>query len=331
MKPIARQKNQVLVLRTPRNPPADCPSGSAREPASGLNLTSPAQVREWCQQREFHPNRTLGQNFLIDRNILESIADAAGVQPGMRVLEIGPGLGVVTDELLRRGAHVTAVEKDHRLAAWLGESFRAAMAAADTEPALQPRLQLIAADALEVDLDALLAARFDAMVSNLPYSVGTRILLDVAMHALAPPSITVTVQLEVAERFAARVGDEARGQAGVWLQRRYDVEIVRIIKPTCFWPKPEISSALVHLTRHDRHALSAAESARYLELTRHAFLHRRKQLASALRLAPAPLCQETAVIQELLVACGADPRARAEELDVAQWCALVRRWPGLQT
>jgi len=309
-------------------------------------------VREWCRQRGFHPNRTLGQNFLIDRNILESIMASAGVRPGMRVLEIGPGLGVVTDELLRRGAQVTAIEKDHRLAAWLAESFSVEMAApgisnactptvaaaagrgprpavAATDAArMPPHLQLIAADALEVDLDALLAVRFDAMVSNLPYSVGTRILLDIAMHALAPPSITVTVQLEVAERFAAQVGDAARGQAGVWLQQAYDVSLVRVIKPTCFWPKPEISSALVHLARHDRHFLSLDETARYLALTRHAFMHRRKQLAAALRLAPEPLCLETAVVQELLVACGADPRARAEELDVAQWCGLVKGWPG---
>jgi len=284
--------------------------------APGINLTSPAQVREWCQQRDFHPNRTLGQNFLIDRNILDAIVDAAGVLPEMRVLEIGPGLGVVTAELLRRGASVVAIEKDHRLAAWLGESL-----------GRDERLQLFEADALEVDLDTLLAAGFDAMVSNLPYSVGTRILLDVAMHALAPRVITVTVQLEVAERLAAQAGEDARGQAGVWLQRLYDVEIVRVIKPTCFWPKPEISSALVHLIRHDRNPLSPEESARYLELTRHAFMHRRKQLAAALRHAPAPLNQETAVIQEMLVACAADPRARAEELDVAQWCELVRLWP----
>jgi len=274
-------------------------------------------VREWCQQQGFHPNRTLGQNFLIDRNILEAIVDAASVSPDSRVLEIGPGLGVVTDELLRRGAHVTAIEKDHRLAAWLTGSFGG-----------NPCLLLITADALDVDLDTLLAARFDAMVSNLPYSVGTRILLDIAMHALAPPSITVTVQLEVAERFAAQAGEDARGQAGVWLQRVYDVDLVRVIKPTCFWPKPEIASALVHLSRHDRHALSPDETARYLALTRHAFMHRRKQLAAALRLAPEPLCLETAAVQELLVACGADPRARAEELDVAQWCAMVRMWPG---
>jgi 16S rRNA (adenine1518-N6/adenine1519-N6)-dimethyltransferase len=281
-----------------------------------MNLTSPTQVREWCQARDFHPNRTLGQNFLIDRNILESIVDAAGVAPEQRVLEIGPGLGVVTAELLRRGARVVAIEKDHRLAAWLAESF-----------GQEPRLQLTCADALEVDWDALLAERFDALVSNLPYSVGTRILLDVAMHPAAPPVLTVTVQLEVAERFAAGAGAEARGQAGVWLQRCYDVSVVRIIKPTCFWPRPEVSSALVRFTRHDRHALSAVETRRYLELTRLAFMHRRKQLAAALRHAPGDLCLEPAVAQELLIACGADPRARAEELDVAQWCALVRAWP----
>ncbi len=281
-----------------------------------MNLTSPTQVREWCQQRAFHPNRTLGQNFLIDRNILESIVDAAGVGAGQRVLEIGPGLGVVTAELLRRGAQVVAIEKDHRLAAWLTETF-----------GHEPRLQLHTADALEVDWDTLLATRFDALVSNLPYSVGTRILLDVATHLAAPPVMTVTVQLEVAERFAAGPGADARGQAGVWLQRNYDVSIIRVIKPTCFWPKPEISSALVRFARHDRHALSAIETRRYLELTRFAFMHRRKQLAAALRHAPADLALEPAVIQELLVACGAAPRARAEELDVAQWCALVRAWP----
>jgi 16S rRNA (adenine1518-N6/adenine1519-N6)-dimethyltransferase len=280
-----------------------------------MNFTSPAQVREWCQTRDFHPNRTLGQNFLIDRNILDAIASAAGIRPGLRVLEIGPGLGVVTDALLGRGAVVTAIEKDHRLADWLAESMGG-----------EQRLTLIAADALDLDLDELLGRGFDAMVSNLPYSVGTRILLDVALHAAAPSSLTVTVQLEVAERFTALEGTEARGQAGVWLQRLYDVSILRVIKPTCFWPKPEVSSALVQLTRHNRHPLSPAESRLYMELTRHAFLHRRKQLAVALRYAPDPCHRETAETQTLLTGLGIDPRARAEELSVEQWCAAVRAW-----
>ncbi|MEI6211615.1 MAG: 16S rRNA (adenine(1518)-N(6)/adenine(1519)-N(6))-dimethyltransferase RsmA [bacterium] len=324
---MSKRNHQIVPLRAIDKPmAAGFPTGSLTaqgagaslgvcRQASGLNLTSPAQVREWCVLHDFHPNRTLGQNFLIDRNILEAIVDAAGVRPGQRILEIGPGLGVVTAELLCRGARVTAIEKDHRLAARLAEVFGS-----------EPGLQLIAADALEVDLDALLAEPFDALVSNLPYSVGTRILLEIAMHVPAPPVLTVTVQLEVAERFAAGPGEEARGQTGVWLQRLYDVELVRGIKPTCFWPKPEVSSALVRLTRHDRHALSPEESARYLALTKYAFMHRRKQLAASLRNAPDGLQLETAVAQELLVACGADPRVRAEDLDVTQWCALVRAW-----
>lgn len=278
-----------------------------------MNLTSPAQVREWCQAHDFHPNRTLGQNFLIDRNILQAIADAAGIVPGMRVLEIGPGLGVVTSELLRRGSQVTAIEKDRRLAAWLA-----------AELAGETRLELLTADALDVDWDTLLATGFDALVSNLPYSVGTRILLDVATHPAAPPSLTIMVQLEVAERLAAPAGGADRGQAGVWVQRTFDPVLVRSIKPTCFWPRPEVSSALVQLKRHARHALAPAESACYLELTRYAFMHRRKQLAAALRHAPGPLQLETAAAQKLLAACGADPLIRAEALSVAQWCFLAR-------
>lgn len=278
-----------------------------------INLTSPAQVRSWCEAHGFQPNRTLGQNFLIDGNILDAIVDAAAVPMGGRVLEIGPGLGVLTSRLLARGARVTAIEKDRRLAAWLAEAF-----------ADRPRLTLVEADALEVDLDALLAQPFDGVVSNLPYSVGTRILLDVATHPAAPPKLTVLLQREVGERLAAPAGDEARGQSGVWVQRTYDVQLVRPIKPTCFWPRPEVASALVQLTRHDRHPLTAAEAAVYLELTRQAFMHRRKQLAAALRHAPPPLRRELSESQRLLAVCGLDPRIRAERLTVAQWCGLAR-------
>ena len=281
-----------------------------------MNLTSPVQVREWCQAHDFHPSRTLGQNFLIDRNILDGIIAASGVGENSRVLEIGPGLGVVTAGLLAAGTNVIAIEKDRRLAAWLRESLVA-----------EPNLKLIEADALETDWDAMLGTRFDALVSNLPYSVGTRILLDVATHALAPPRMVVTVQLEVAERLAAAPGASARGQAGVWIQRAFDVEIVRIIKSTCFWPKPDISSALVRLSRHDRHSLAPDVLRRYHELTRHAFMHRRKQLAAAMRHAPPEWRQDAAVIARLLEECGADPRARAEDLDVAQWCQLAQNWP----
>jgi len=284
---------------------------------AAMNLTSPTQVKAWCIENGFHPNKTLGQNFLIDRNILDAILDAAGVAAGQRVLEIGPGLGVLTDAMLARGAHVTAVEKDTRLAAFLAQSLTPGSADAG-------RCRIIAADALQLDWDALLADGFDVCVSNLPYSVGTRILLDLALHARAPRTFTVMVQAEVAERFAAPPDADARGQAGVWLQLDYDVRLVRTVKASCFWPRPEVGSAIVRLDRHDC-GLTAEARRWFFDLTRYAFMHRRKQLASSLRKAPPPLARDDAALAALFEAAGVEPSARAESLTNAQWQALACR------
>ena len=241
-----------------------------------MNLTSPSQVKAWCIENGFHPNRVLGQNFLIDRNALEAIVDAglAGVSKdsGAAILEIGPGLGVLTEEILKRGCSVTAVEKDPVLAARLAGSL-----------GNPPNLSVVEADALDwISRSPFPVPRspFDAMVSNLPYQAGTRILLElVQRHDI--PSMTVLVQTEVAERLAAKEGSKTRGLAGVWAQLDYDVKIVRKVAASCFWPRPEIGSSVVTLTRHDRNiALSARERDVFHRLTKKAFEHRRKQLGS---------------------------------------------------
>ena len=241
-----------------------------------MNLTSPSQVKAWCIENGFHPNRVLGQNFLIDRNALEAIVDAglAGVSKdsGAAILEIGPGLGVLTEEILKRGCSVTAVEKDPILAARLAESL-----------GNPPNLSVVEADALDwISRSPVPGPRspVDAMVSNLPYQAGTRILLElVQRHDI--PSMTVLVQTEVAERLAAKEGSKTRGLAGVWAQLDYDVKIVRKVAASCFWPRPEIGSSVVTLTRHDRNiALSARERDVFHRLTKKAFEHRRKQLGS---------------------------------------------------
>ena len=279
-----------------------------------MNLTSPSQVKAWCIENGFHPNKTLGQNFLIDRNILDATVAASGCGAGQKVLEIGPGLGVLTEALLACGASVTAVEKDSRLASRL--------AGALGQP---PALRVLEADALELELDALLAEGFDACVSNLPYSVGTRILLDLALHPRAPQTFVVLVQTEVAERFAAPPGVAARGQAGVWLQLDYAVTLVRAVKASCFWPQPAVGSTLVRLDR-SRSPLSDEARRWFFDLTRYAFMHRRKQLAAALRKAPAPLGRDDAALAALFAAAGIDLLARAEQLTNAQWQSLARAW-----
>ena len=269
-----------------------------------MNLTSPSQVKAWCIENGFHPNKVLGQNFLIDQNALKAIVDAGldGEREegrGKRVLEIGPGLGVLTEEMLKRGCEVVAIEKDPVLAARLKESLG------------NPEgLTVIAGDALDwlahSNTQTLKQSNnFDVMISNLPYQAGTRILLEL-VKARELKSMTVLVQTEVAERLAAKEGSKVRGLAGVWAQLDYDVRIVRKVAASCFWPRPEIGSSVVRLDRHDRNlSLSDEERDLFHRLTKQAFEHRRKQLGSIFK----DLIQST---------------ARAEELSNEDWINLVK-------
>lgn len=266
-----------------------------------MNLTSPNHVKSWCIENGFHPNKVLGQNFLIDRNQLVAIVDAGleGTPDGARVLEIGPGLGVLTEELLRRGCKVTAVEKDPVLAGRLFESLGS-----------PENLTVIEADALDYIATTLKKAPaddfpFDAMVSNLPYQAGTRILLEL-VKLRNPPMMTQLVQSEVADRISAKEGSKTRGLSGVWAQLDYDAKIVRKVSANCFWPRPEIGSAVIKLVRHSRNInLSPEERAVFYNLTKKAFEHRRKQLGTIFK----NLIQST---------------ARAEELSNSDWVALTQ-------
>jgi len=318
-----------------------------------MNLTSPSQVKAWCIENGFHPNKVLGQNFLIDQNALKAIVDAGlekvkvegegegeGEGP-CRVLEIGPGLGVLTEEMLKRGCMVTAVEKDPVLAERLVQEAKTKVEGEQW----WKNLKVIAGDALEVigqrskvkgqteeggqrskvkgqteefdhlcltsDLGPLTSSltssltSFSCMVSNLPYQAGTRILLDL-VKSRSIPSMTVLVQTEVAERLAAGPGSKTRGLAGVWAQLDYDVRIVRKVSASCFWPRPEIGSSVVRLDRHDRNASLAEEERRlFHRLTKQAFEHRRKQLGS--------------IFKDMI-----QSSARAEELSNEEWIEIVK-------
>ena len=276
-----------------------------------MNLTSPSQVKAWCIENGFHPNKVLGQNFLIDQNALKAIVDA-GLESVPRtsclvprVLEIGPGLGVLTEEMLKRGCEVVAIEKDPVLAARLEKE---AKSRGEGEQWWK-KLFVIAGDALDIISPAnsqqLTANSFSCMISNLPYQAGTRILLEL-VKTRELKSMTVLVQTEVAERLAAKEGSKVRGLAGVWAQLDYDVKIVRKVAASCFWPRPEIGSSVVRLDRHDRNlSLSDEERDLFHRLTKQAFEHRRKQLGSIFK----DLIQST---------------ARAEELSNEDWINLVK-------
>ena len=274
-----------------------------------VNLTRPSEVRALLTQLDFHPSRILGQNFLIDRNILNILLDAADVQPSDAVVEVGPGLGVLTDALLARAASVVAVEKDHRLADHLRGRF------ADS-----PALTLLESDILDRDFRELFPRPGMKLVANLPYAVAARLLVELTAIPHPPALVVVTIQREVADRLGAAPGSDDYGLLSILLQRHYGISTVKHIAPSCFWPPPEVQSSISKLVLRSAPLGGAADELELRDLLRHAFSRRRKTMARSLRdLVFNPL--------PALATAGIAPTARAEEVPPAAWPVLLRALP----
>jgi 16S rRNA (adenine1518-N6/adenine1519-N6)-dimethyltransferase len=271
-----------------------------------MNLTHPSEVRQLLAELNFRPSRALGQNFLIDGNILRLILQLARVEKRDTVLEIGPGLGVLTKALLERAGQVIAIEKDRRLAAYLGRELAGAA-----------NLRLIEGDALDAGLTGILAGGVTKVISNLPYSVGSRILIELTEADPPPKYALVTVQKEVANRLAAKPDTADYGLLTVLMQVHYDVVVDRVVSPNCFFPAPQVKSALVELFRRTEPRLEPSHLPVFRRLAKTAFDYRRKQMATIFqRRLHGPV--------EVLSAAGIDPGARPETVSVDQWCALAR-------
>ncbi|WP_374636207.1 16S rRNA (adenine(1518)-N(6)/adenine(1519)-N(6))-dimethyltransferase RsmA [Paracoccus sp. (in: a-proteobacteria)] len=266
-------------------------------------------LREVIARHDLRAKKQLGQNFLLDLNLTSKIARAAGDLTGCDVIEVGPGPGGLTRGLLAEGArHVLAIEKD----------ARALPALAEISNAYPGRLTVINGDALEIDPLAHLTPPI-RIVANLPYNVGTELLIRWLTPAEWPPfwqSLTLMFQKEVAERIVARPGGKAYGRLAVLAQWRSDARIVMTLPPEAFVPAPKIHSAVVHLTAlpEPRYPADPAVLNRVVAA---GFNQRRKMLRASLKgLHPR--------IEELLLEAGIAPTARAEEIGLEQFCALAR-------
>ena len=199
------------------------------------------QVIEQLEKLDMHPSRRLGQNFLVDGNMLNALVQDAQLQQGQRLLEIGPGLGMLTDALLAAGCDVTAVELDHRLAAYLRERYK--------ETA---NFRLIEGDACRQDFDALMGTEPYRCVANLPYSCSTPFLANIASCANPPHDLCVLLQKEMAERLVAAHGTKDYGLPTVKLALRYKARMLRTVPPSVFFPPPEVTSSFVRLDLNER-------------------------------------------------------------------------------
>ncbi|MFW5641338.1 MAG: 16S rRNA (adenine(1518)-N(6)/adenine(1519)-N(6))-dimethyltransferase RsmA [Roseicyclus sp.] len=266
-------------------------------------------LREVIASHGLSARKALGQNFLLDLNLTAKIARVAGDLSGADVLEVGPGPGGLTRGLLASGARrVVAVEKD----------ARCLPALAEIAAACPGRLEVIHGDALDLDWAAHLGAPVK-VVANLPYNVGTELLVRWLTPARWPPewtSLTLMFQREVAERIVAAPGSKAYGRLAILAQWRTEPRIAMTLPPEAFTPPPKVRSAVVHLTALPEPRFPADPQV-LSRLVAAAFNQRRKMLRSALRgLAPD--------IEVRLAACGIAPTRRAEEVTLEEFCRLAR-------
>lgn len=277
-----------------------------------MKLTSPSQVRALLEQEGVQPHEALGQSFLIDANIRDFIVALVDPGPGDVVLEVGPGLGVMTEALAARAGRLVAVEKDAKLCGLLRRRFGAS-----------PSVGLVHADFLTLGPDWLASQKVTKLASNLPYSVGSRILMELFALPDPLPQVTVMVQLEVGERLVADAGEPERGLLGVWAQRVYAPHIRKIVSPSCFYPPPKVRSAVVQLERLPPAERRADRTALFGPLTKAAFGFRRKQMGTILNRIAAGLGVDPRLGAAALDDLGMDARLRPEALTIAQWLDLA--------
>jgi len=280
------------------------PSSQANAPSSAA--TPPTSVRRALQVLGIRPRKALGQHFLHDPSIVRRIVEVAQLPPDALVVEIGPGLGTLTEELAQRAGTVIAIELDPRLATWLDERFRGT------------NVRIVQGDALTVDFAVLTDRRPYIVVANLPYNVATPILQRLLTSEHPPERLVVMVQREVAERMAA--SPPAMSYLSILVQFFTRPRIAFRVGPGAFTPPPKVESAVLVLDRRET-PLPRSEWEAFFEIVRAGFAQRRKQLLNTLS-AGLGLTKEH--VRTALHRAGIAPDRRAETLTLDEWLRLYR-------
>ena len=251
------------------------------------------------------PVKTLGQNFLHDRNLARWIVEKGALTSEDYVIEIGPGLGALTEFILESGARVLAIEKDQRLADFLRTRFKS------------ERFEVLHADALDYDLRRLFAKPSVKLLGNLPYYISSQLLLKFTKYPSPINLSLLMLQKEMARRISATPGSSDYGALTLTVQLHYRVEYLRTVPATVFLPEPDVHSAFVRIVPRAAGELPPHDPSAFFRMVRLGFSQRRKQLRNLLR-------EEVPEWEEASAAIGFDPRARAEELSLEQWIALSK-------
>jgi 16S rRNA (adenine1518-N6/adenine1519-N6)-dimethyltransferase len=268
------------------------------------------EVRAALRESELKPRKRLGQNFLIHQGIIDSILRLLDLQPQDEVVEIGPGLGFLTRQLLKTGVKVWAIEVDNLLADWLERNLGP-----------HPGFQLIHGDILKIPLEEWLPERKVKLVGNLPYSISTEVLFRVFGWREHFSSLVLMVQKEVADRMASGPGKKSYGTLSVWCQLHGRITEKVSVSPEAFFPRPKVRSTVVKIELYPEPRVKGKQLQLLRELVRAAFGQRRKILGNSLS---GWLNKNGDEIEMFLHSQKIDPRRRGETLTVEEFVGLAR-------
>lgn len=282
--------------------------------AGMAELGNPQNTIEILQKYRFNFQKKFGQNFLIDTHVLDKIIDASGVTEDDFVLEIGPGIGTMTQYLCERAREVVAVEIDKNLIPILSDTLKN-----------YSNVTVINEDILKLDICKLAEEKNQGkpikVVANLPYYITTPIIMGLFESHVPIDSITIMVQKEVAERMQEGPGSKEYGALSLAVQYYAKPEIVANVPPNCFMPRPNVGSAVIRLTRHEKPPVEVEDEKLMFRIIRASFNQRRKTLANGLNNSP-EIHLPKEVIQESIISLGVPENIRGEALSLEQFAEL---------
>ncbi len=278
-------------------------------------LFSPSTVHQITKKYKFKFEKSLGQNFLVDYNIIEKIITASEINKESLVVEIGPGIGTLTAALAQHAGKVKAIEIDRNLIPILQETLEN-----------EDNVEIIHKDILKTDLGELIAEEKDykqvKVIGNLPYYITTPIVMKILEERVGVSDITIMLQKEVADRMKAKPGGKDYGSLSIAVQYYCEVEQVASVPRNVFIPKPNVDSSIIRLVIREKPAAYVIDEGFFFKVVRGGFSQRRKTLLNALSSA---LNMQKEKLEELLKLCNIDPIRRAETLSIQEFATLTNK------
>lgn len=280
------------------------------------DIATPMRTKEILEKHGFSFKKSLGQNFLIDPNVLVNIVSHAGLTKKTGVIEIGPGIGALTEHLARSAGKVVAYEIDGRLLPVLDDTMSP-----------YDNVTIIHQDILEADIKSMMAEQFAAyeevvVVANLPYYVTTPIIMKFLLEQIPITGMIIMMQKEVADRITASPSTKAYGSLSIAIQYYMDADVAMIVPKTVFMPQPNVESAVLRLTRKETPLAEVIDEDFLFKVSRGSFVQRRKTILNNLQTSLPDGKEKKELIVETLNEVGIDPRRRGETLTVEEFAAL---------